>query len=117
MQPARRDDQPGLKSGLALFASIHLDALRLAPRAYLEAWWWRVNGKRLRARARFAPLLGASPRAYRLWLCGESRAGAQSAQSPQSAQAPAVQTVPIILLVDPGEGGAALAATLASAAR
>jgi O-antigen biosynthesis protein len=33
--------------------------------------WWRLCGKRLRARAQFAPLLAASPSAYRLWLRSE----------------------------------------------
>ncbi|WP_082456466.1 glycosyltransferase family 2 protein [Novosphingobium sp. Leaf2] len=47
---------------------IHLDAFRIAPLAYLVAVWWRICGKRVRARARFAPLLSASPRAYGLWL-------------------------------------------------
>lgn len=50
---------------------VHMDAARQHPRAYLAAFWWRVRGKRLRARARFAPLLSASPRAYRLWLHDE----------------------------------------------
>lgn len=47
---------------------IHLDAFWMAPVAYLVAVWWRICGKRVRARARFAPLLSASPRAYGLWL-------------------------------------------------
>lgn len=54
---------------------MHFDAVRLAPRAYLAAAWWRLCGKRLRARARFAPLLAASPRAYQLWLLNEERVG------------------------------------------
>lgn len=47
---------------------VHLDALRSAPLAYLRATWWRLMGKRLRARSQFAPMLGASPNAYRLWM-------------------------------------------------
>lgn len=49
----------------------HFDAARLAPRAWLTALWWRVQGKKLRARALFAPLLAASRRAYDLWLLTE----------------------------------------------
>lgn len=51
--------------------AVHLDAARLSPRPWLIALWWRVLGKRVRSRAQFAPLLGASPRAYRLWLHNE----------------------------------------------
>lgn len=47
---------------------VHFDAARMAPRAWMAALWWRLLGKRVRARGRFAPLLAASPRAYRLWL-------------------------------------------------
>lgn len=50
-----------------LLLSVHCAAMRAAPRAYLAALWWRICGKRLRARARFAPLLGETPKAYRLW--------------------------------------------------
>jgi GT2 family glycosyltransferase len=57
--------------GQLLELIIHLDAARLSPRAWLTALWWRVLGKRVRSRAQFAPLLGASPLAYRLWLRSE----------------------------------------------
>ncbi|SFG19816.1 Glycosyltransferase, GT2 family [Novosphingobium sp. CF614] len=53
---------------------VHLHALRHAPRAYLTAAWWRLFGKRARARAQFAPLLAVSPLAYRIWLRGEAPA-------------------------------------------
>lgn len=59
-----------MKRGL-LGLVVHLDAARLSPRPWLNALWWRVLGKRVRSRAQFAPLLGASPRAYRLWLLDE----------------------------------------------
>ncbi|MFK4874986.1 glycosyltransferase family 2 protein [Novosphingobium sp. ZW T3_23] len=55
-----------------LTLAVHFDAVRLAPRAWLATLWWRMLGKRVRARAQFAPLLAASPRAYRLWLLSES---------------------------------------------
>lgn len=51
--------------------AVHLDAARLSPRPWLTALWWRVLGKRVRSRAQFAPLLGASRWAYRLWLLDE----------------------------------------------
>ncbi|WP_223806901.1 glycosyltransferase [Novosphingobium sp. LASN5T] len=56
-------------SGLLL--RVHIDAARLAPRAWLQAAWWRLLGKKVRARARFAPLLSASRYAYQLWLLDE----------------------------------------------
>ncbi|AIT82831.1 glycosyltransferase family 2 protein [Novosphingobium pentaromativorans] len=51
---------------------VYLDAARLSPRLWLTALWWRILGKRVRSRAQFGPLLGASPRAYRLWLQDEA---------------------------------------------
>lgn len=60
---------PGGRGWLALLT--HLDAARLAPRAWLKALWWRILGKRVRSRAQFAPLLSASRHAYRLWLLAE----------------------------------------------
>jgi len=61
---------PALKIRL-LKLMVHLDAARLSPGPWLTALWWRVLGKRVRSRAQFGPLLGASPRAYRLWLLTE----------------------------------------------
>lgn len=52
--------------------AVHVDAMRLFPRAWITALWWRIRGKKLRARAQFAPLLAASPRAYGLWLLDET---------------------------------------------
>lgn len=48
--------------------AVHGNALRAHPRAWALAAWWRLLGKRVRSRSQMAPLLGASPRAYRLWL-------------------------------------------------
>lgn len=61
-----------MKSRLLRLA-VHLDAARLSPRPWLTALWWRMLGKRVRSRAQFGPLLGASPRAYRLWLQNEPK--------------------------------------------
>lgn len=47
---------------------VHVDALLRAPNRYLAAAWWGLTGKRLRSRARFAPLLGRSAQAYALWI-------------------------------------------------
>lgn len=51
-----------------LMLSICFAAFAASPAAFFGAAWWRLCGKRLRARSRFAPLLGAAPEAYRLWI-------------------------------------------------
>lgn len=50
-----------------LTASVHVDAFRAEPGAYLTAVKWRVKRKRVRAQAQFARLLALSPKAYTLW--------------------------------------------------
>lgn len=50
-----------------LTASVHFDAFRADPSAYLTATKWWIKRKRVRARGQFAPLLSQSPRAYTLW--------------------------------------------------
>ena len=77
-----------------LTASVHFDAFRLEPRAYLTATRWWIKRRRVRARGQFAPLLGRSPRAYRLWVLRQERAG--QGYSPHDARRP------IIALVDAG---------------
>lgn len=75
---AGRGEAYRVKTGFrsnCLMLRVHVDALCRAPRAYFEAAWWRLCGKRLRARARFASLLAESPRAYRLWLLNERPVG------------------------------------------
>jgi GT2 family glycosyltransferase len=59
------------RPGVWLMLRLHLDAIRLDPRTWLAAGWWRLLGKRVRARKRFASVIAASPRAYRLWLLNE----------------------------------------------
>lgn len=87
---------------------MHLHALRRTPRAYLTALWWRVCGKRLRARAQFAPLLATSSHAYKLWLCNEPRLVADQEDN----------TFPRILaLVSAGQTSGALESTLRSLAQ
>lgn len=85
----------------------HLDAFRLAPGPYLTAAKWRLLGKRVRARAQFAPLLSRSRHVYDLWMIGRGQRGPASAPD-----AP-----PIFALVEARRGeDADLAATLASLA-
>lgn len=58
-------------TGHSLTLALHLDAARRAPGAWLGALWWRIIGKKVRSRARFARLFAGSPHAYRLWLRSE----------------------------------------------
>ncbi len=59
------------KASTWLTLRVHLDAALKAPRAYLTTLWWRICGKKVRARAHFARLLSVSPHAYGLWLVNE----------------------------------------------
>lgn len=56
-----------------LTMSVHFDAFRADPRAYLTATKWWIKRKRVRARGQFAPLLSQSPRAYKLWVLQKER--------------------------------------------
>ena len=58
-----------------LMVSVHFDAFRAEPRAYLVATKWWIKRKRVRARGQFAPLLSQSPQAYRLWTLRQERTG------------------------------------------
>jgi O-antigen biosynthesis protein len=53
---------------LFLRLRVHVDALFCNPLHYAQAIAWRVGGLRVRSRNRIAPLMGRSPRAYRLWI-------------------------------------------------
>lgn len=70
-------DRSGFKTtrGIGLKLAVHCEAFWIAPHAYLAAAWWRLRRKRVRARARLAPLLAASRHAYALWLLSEETAG------------------------------------------
>jgi GT2 family glycosyltransferase len=57
-----------LASVILLTVRVHVDAFLLAPRTYLRAVAWRLRGLKVRSRNSIAPLLGRSPRAYRLWM-------------------------------------------------
>lgn len=91
------------RESAALRLAVHFDALRLDPRAYASAAFWRLCGKRVRARLKLAPLLGRSRRAYRLWL-------AQSAPLPQ-------ESGPLAAITALVQGGEGEERTLASLAR
>lgn len=75
-----------------LIASIHFDAFRAEPRAYLTATKWRFKRKRLRARGQFAPLLSRSRKAYTLWIRRQEQIG-RTASPPASGK-------PLIVLID-----------------
>lgn len=95
--PVGAPSRPRYRPGVWLTMRVHLDAAIAAPRAYLTALWWRICGKRVRARARFAPLLSVSPHAYGLWLVDEPTFDAS-----MSANA----WVPIVALIDAEGRGA-----------
>lgn len=83
---------------------VHGEALLLDPMRYLVGVWWRITGKRLRARLALAPMLGRAAHAYALWqMRHEPQAG-----PPETANPPR-----IIALV---EDGSSVTATLTSLA-
>lgn len=84
-----------------------------APAAYAKATWWRLCGKRVRARGQLSPLLGASPLAYRLWLCRQE-AAVSVERAPAAARTPLAP--PITAVVDTAGGSEGLEATLQSLA-
>lgn len=106
MQSSEAEQAPKRGGSRWLALSVHLDAALTSPRAYLIASWWRLRGKRLRARSQFAPLLGRSRKAYRLWIDRQERvirpADVGEAQPP------------IVALVDATAGQEFLADTLRS---
>lgn len=69
-----------------LTASVHFDAFRAEPRAYLTATKWWIKRKRVRARGQFAPLLSQSPRAYTLWALRQEQGERLHSQSDASRQ-------------------------------
>ncbi len=111
--PARQRSSGARNSPPAwwLVARIHLGALVSQPMAYLLAVWWRVSGKRVRSRARLAPLLGNSSHAYRLWLLREP-ALAQGKQADEAL----VKLVALVDLSDESGSVTSLADTLQSLA-
>lgn len=89
-----------------LILSAHLAAFRLAPGPYVTAAKWRMLGKRVRARAQFAPLLARTRHAYALHVRRQ-----ELATVPSPAGLP-----PIIALVKSTGDDALLSTTLTSLA-
>lgn len=56
----------------------HAWAIWLFPRRYALAAYWRVLGKRVRARSQFAPLLARTPLAYESWILRHEQAAETS---------------------------------------
>lgn len=52
---------------------VNCNALAAEPGAYLQAVYWRICGKKLRARHRFSALKGMTPHAYALWRVTRER--------------------------------------------
>lgn len=102
----------------ALWMFLHVEAFWLCPHQYLAGLWWRLLGKRLRARSRLSPLLGHSPRAYAAWL---ARGGDTSALENCLSQFHALEESSVIseitVVIDAGANPGALARTLASLER
>jgi len=94
-------------SRLVLRWAVHWDAFWASPANYARAARWWIAGKKLRARLQFAPLLGRSPRAYRLWQ-------AQRHLLYSEPEAPMASEVSVLALIASGEG---IALTMESCAR
>jgi GT2 family glycosyltransferase len=92
MRPKSKDRYFERIADAWLTASVHLDAFRIHPLAYLTATKWWFLRKRVRARGHFAPLLSQSRKAYLLWVLRQERQ--------QSAHSPPDDTSPIIALID-----------------
>ena len=75
----------------ALTASVHFDAFRADPSAYLTATKWWIKRKRVRARGQFAPLLSQSRGAYMLWALRQEQTA--NPHSPPDAARPIVALV------------------------
>lgn len=101
-----RSDIPAHRRLAAAFlrGAIHWDAMRAHPALYARAVWWRITGKKLRARLTLAPLLGMSPRAYHLW-----RAMRGPLEAPAS-----TKSAPLLALVEAGDHAERTLASCAS---
>tara|TARA_A100001391_G_scaffold188957_1_gene159912 strand:- start:4035 stop:5600 length:1566 start_codon:yes stop_codon:yes gene_type:complete len=86
--------------------AVHCDALASHPATYAKATWWRLCGKRLRARLTLAPLLGRSRWAYRLWLVSQPKADLSISSN--------IDRNEILALVAEGDGAEATLASLAT---
>lgn len=77
--------------------TVHADAFRVDPKAYLQAIAWRVRGLRVRSRSRIMMLAASSPRAYDLWIArDEPQALAAAAASSPSREPGGIEILPVI---------------------
>lgn len=112
-QPSRRQARKVSGSHIRcawIAIGVHVEAAFRHPAKYLAAAWWRVLGKRLRARSRLAPLLGSSRHAYSLWLCQQEAL----ASDRRTFAAIAPPPLHIVAIVDASSRYAGLDATLQS---
>jgi GT2 family glycosyltransferase len=104
MRSNRTNPYPAKALGFWLTLSIHGDAFRADPRAYLTALWWRLRRKRVRSRGQFAQLFNHSRRIYDLWILREQRIAIEVCKD-------FVEPV-ILALIDASAGQEALEQTL-----
>ena len=106
MRPKLKDQYLKRIADAWLTASVHVDAFRIQPLAYLTATKWWFLRKRVRAWGQFAPLLSQSRKAYVLWVSRQERQ--------RSAHSPPDDISSIIALIDmTGDHGSEdIAATL-----
>lgn len=89
-----------------IVALVYAEAFLLDPAHFAKCVWWRILGKRLRARLNLAPLLGQTRHAYDLWLARQGE--------PRISAAPA-DVAGVVALVAEGQGVEATLASLAAA--
>jgi len=89
-----------------LTISVHFDAFRADPQAYLTATKWWIKRKRVRSRGQFAPLLSQSPKAYMLWVLRQERKLRQ--HSLDDAECPIISLIDMTYGDDPEMIGATL---------
>lgn len=89
---------------IVFLLAAHAEALVRTPRRYLTALTWRVLGKRVRARAQFAGILGQTQYAYHLWAMSKEDERERSKASEPT----------IIALIAVGGNGARVEETLFS---
>lgn len=95
-----------------LVARVHFDGFTASRRIYLTALWWRLTGKKLRARAWLSPLLGQSSSAYALWMTRYANAQRQSRIKQARGSDPESRT--LFVIVDASQNFLLLPSTLSS---
>lgn len=92
-----------------LVARVHWDGFRCAPLKYLQAVFWQLTGKKLRARNCFSRLNGRSSQAYRLWMARSEPVVCGALPRSMPASGPSITVV-----IDKGGDPELVAATTAS---